>query len=395
MNGAFHQGNLICRANTCPTIMSLATNFVTLAAAALLLSVVTVRCAQAQTFTVLHEFSGPPDCASPTARLIRDSSGNFFGTTYNGGANGFGAVFVIDATGREAVLHSFDGSIAAYPFAGLLRDGAGNFYGTLSYNVGTVFKLNTKGEETELHVFSGTDGSDPQGDLVRDREGNLYGTTCFGGASDYGTVFKLNLNGTYQVLHSFTGGSDGACPIAGVRRDAAGNLYGTASEGGDSNLGTVFKIDTTGTAAVLHSFSGSDGATPYGTLIWDAARNVYGVTYYGGTSNAGTVFKIDAAGKETVLHNFTDTPDGANPVAGLISDAAGALYGTTAHGGASGFGTVFRVGWTGRLTLLHSFSGSDGAYPYPGLTWGASGALYGNANAGGTFGVGVVFKISR
>jgi uncharacterized repeat protein (TIGR03803 family) len=394
MNGAFQQRNRICRANTCPTIISRTINFVTLAAAALLVSVVAAQSAQAQTFTALHEFSGPPDGASPTARLIRDSSGNFFGTTYNGGANGFGAVFVVDATGRETVLHSFDGSIAAYPFAGLLRDGAGNFYGALSYNIGTVFKLNTKGEETELHVFSGTDGSDPQGDLVRDSEGNLYGTTCFGGMSDYGTVFKLNLSGTYQVLHSFTGGTDGAYPIAGVRRDAAGNLYGTASEGGDSNLGTVFKIDTTGETVALHSFSGPDGATPYGTLIWDAAGNIYGVTYYGGTSNAGTVFKIATTGKETVLHNFTDTPDGANPVAGLIRDAAGTLYGTTAHGGSSGFGTVFRVRPTGQLTLLHSFSGSDGAYPYPGLTWGALGALYGTTNNGGTFGVGVVFKIT-
>src|SRR6478672_10968154 len=166
MNRAFHQGNRTCRANTLPTIISRTINLVALAA--LLVSAMAARSAQAQTFTILHEFSGPPDGASSTARLIRDSAGNFFGTTYNGGAHGFGAVFVIDATGREKVLHSFDGSIAAYPFAGLLRDGAGNFYGTLSYNVGTIFKLNTKGEETELHAFSGTDGSDPQGDLVRD-----------------------------------------------------------------------------------------------------------------------------------------------------------------------------------------------------------------------------------
>jgi uncharacterized repeat protein (TIGR03803 family) len=395
MKCGFQQRNPIGRAIACPTIISRTIKFMMLALATALLSVLAAQSAQAQTFTILHEFSGPPDGASPTAHLIRDSSGNFVGTTYNGGANGFGAVFVIDATGQETVLHSFDGSIAAYPFAGLLRDGAGNFYGTLSYNVGTVFKLNTKGKETTLHVFTGADGSDPQGDLIADNEGNLYGTTCYGGAADSGTVFKLNLNGTYAVLHSFTGGTDGACPIAGVKRDAAGNLYGTASAGGDSNLGTVFKIDPAGEATVLHSFSGPDGANPYGTVIWDAAGNIYGVTYYGGTSNAGTVFKIDAAGNQTVLHHFTDMPDGANPVAGLIRDAAGTLYGTTAHGGSSGFGTVFSLRPSGMLTLLHSFSGSDGAYPYPGLTWGAGGALYGTTNSGGTFGVGVVFKITR
>src|SRR2546423_15346092 len=122
------QRNRTCRANTRPPVVSRTINLVTLAAVALLISVVTARSAQAQTFTVLHEFAGPPDGASPTAHLIRDSSGNFFGTTYGGGANGFGAVFVIDATGRSRVLHSFDDSTAAFPFSGLLRDGSCNFY---------------------------------------------------------------------------------------------------------------------------------------------------------------------------------------------------------------------------------------------------------------------------
>src|SRR4051812_40326457 len=172
--GGFQLSNRICGAIACRTLILRTINLVTVAAA-LLISVLAARSSQAQTFTILHECSGPPDGASPTARLIRDSSGNFFGTTYNGGANGFGAVFMMDAMGRETVLHSFDGSIAAYPFAGLLRDGAGNFYGTLSYDVGTVFKLDRKGKETTLHVFNGADGSDPQGDLVTDNQGNLYG----------------------------------------------------------------------------------------------------------------------------------------------------------------------------------------------------------------------------
>ena len=110
---------------------------------------------------------------------------------------------------------------------------------------------------------------------------------------------------------------------------------------------------------------------------------------------ARTIFKIDAAGNETVLHNFTDNPDGANPVAGLIRDADGNLYGTTAHGGSSRLGTVFRLGANGKLTLLHTFSGTDGALPYPGLTWGSAGTLYGVTNGGGAAGIGVVFKISR
>jgi len=393
MNIGFQHMNQICRTTMWPKLIS-RTVYAGLTAALLVYGIAS-QSAQAQTFTVLYEFSGPPDGASPTARLIPGPAGQFFGTTYNGGANGFGAVFSVDSAGHETVLHSFDGSIAAYPFAGLLRDGAGNFYGTLSYNVGTVYKLDPNSKETTLHVFNGADGSDPQGDLVRDNEGNFYGTTCYGGVSDKGTVFKMNLHGTYQVLHSFIGGRDGACPIAGVQRDVAGNLYGTASAGGDSNLGTVFKIDAAGNLTMLHSFSGGDGATPYGSLISDADGNMYSVTYYGGSANAGTIFKIDAAGDETVLHNFTDNPDGANPVAGLIRDVAGNLYGTTAHGGSSGLGTVFRLGANGKLTLLHAFSGTDGALPYPGLTWGSSGVLYGVTNSGGADGVGVVFRISR
>jgi len=141
----------------------------------------------------------------------------------------------------------------------------------------------------------------------------------------------------------------------------------------------------------------SSGAmAPHHTDLCSETRleTFYGATYYGGTGNAGTVFKIDSAGTQTVLHNFTDMPDGANPVAGLIRDAAGYLYGTTAHGGSSGLGTVFRMGPTGTIKLLHTFTGSDGALPYPGLTWASAGTLYGLTNTGGAGGFGVVFKIA-
>jgi len=254
---------------------------------------------RAQSFSVLYEFTGWPDGTGPTARPIRDAAGNLYGTTYNGGAFGFGAVFRLDATGKETVLHSFDGSDAAFPFAGVLRDAAGNLYGTLSYNVGTVFKLDTTGTETVLHAFSGVDGSGPQGDLIRDPAGNLYGTTYSGGTYGYGTLFKLNAAGKYKVLHSFAGGVDGANPIPSLKRDAHGNLYGTASAGGDFNLGIVFELDATGKQSVLHSFSGPDGASPYASLIQDTVGNLYGTTYYGGAYDAGTVFQLDATGKET------------------------------------------------------------------------------------------------
>jgi uncharacterized repeat protein (TIGR03803 family) len=184
------------------------------------------------------------------------------------------------------------------------------------------------------------DGASPVAGLVRDAAGNLYGTTYFGGgktrecSSGCGTVFKLDATGTESVLYRFKGGTDGKFPLAGLVPDAAGHLYGTTREGGISNncpagCGTVFMLDTTGAETVLYRFMSlaTDGQYPSAGLIRDAAGNLYGTTYWGGTSDSGTVFKLDTTGTETVLFSFTGT-DGAHPVAGLIRDVAGNFYGT-------------------------------------------------------------------
>jgi uncharacterized repeat protein (TIGR03803 family) len=156
------------------------------------------------------------------------------------------------------------------------------------------------------------------------------------------------------VLYNFTGARDGAYPRAGLFRDDTGDLYGTTYYGGalsclyGMGCGTVFKLDTTGAETILYRFKGTpDGAFPFARLFRDAAGNLYGTTYSGGGSNLGTVFKLDATGKRTVLHSFTGAPDGANPYAGLIRDAAGNLYGTTGFGGdlacLGGCGVVFEL----------------------------------------------------
>ncbi len=173
-----------------------------------------------------------------------------------------------------------------------------------------------------------------------------YGGTNGG----YGTVFKLSPKGALTLLHSFAGTPDGVNPLAGLLRDAAGNLYGTTQYGGtNGGYGTVFKLTAKGKLTLLHSFAGMpDGQNPYARLIRDPAGNLYGTTFYGGTSGYGTVFKVDTTGKLTILHSFNDSPDGAHPIAGLILDKAGNLYGTTSDGGDlscgfSGCGTVFKV----------------------------------------------------
>jgi uncharacterized repeat protein (TIGR03803 family) len=257
---------------------------------------------------------------------------------------------------------------------------------------------------TVLYAFKGgADGATPYAGLVRDAAGNLYGTTSEGGAYAWGTVFKLDTTGTKTVLHSFTGPPlDGLVPQADLVRDAVGNLYGTTVGGGASDVGTVFKLDTAGTETVLHSFTGEDGTTPYAGLARDAAGNLYGTAALGGPSGNGTVFKLDTAGRETVvLYSFAGGTDGKFPNTRLVRDAAGNLYGTTWLGGAPdchspyGCGTVFKLDATGTKSVLYSFTKAqlDGKFPQGGLVRDAAGNLYGTTQDGGALRKGTVFKL--
>jgi len=358
--------------------------------------------AQAQTYTVLHKFKGAPtDGRYPEyGHLIGDSAGNLYGTTYSGGASGYGAVFKLDPAGTETILYSFTGEAdGGFPNA-VIRDSAGNLYGTAgsggAWNSGAVFKLDPAGTETVLYSFTGrADGAKPLAGLIRDSAGNLYGTASAGGVSEYtGVVFKLDTAGTETVLHTFTGGADGGDPEAGLIRDSAGDLYGTTSGGGVSHEGVVFKLDATG-ETVLYSFTGgADGSQPVGGLLRDSAGNLYGTTPYGGASGNGVVFKLDTTGTETVLYSFTGGADGSQPEAGLIQDPEGNLYGTTYYGGAPENGVVFELDTTGTETVLYSFAGgADGSNPYAGLIRDSAGNLYGTARFGGISGSGVVFRI--
>jgi uncharacterized repeat protein (TIGR03803 family) len=190
--------------------------------------------------------------------------------------------------------------------------------------------------------------------------GNLYGTTISGGASGTGVVFKLSPAGTETVLYDFTGGADGAFPQGGLIRDAAGNLYGTTRSGGDTSAcasqgcGVVFELIRCRSAPsgydfrVLYTFTGgADGGNSQAGLVLDAGGNLYGTTAGGGSSacsgGCGVVFKLSPIGTETVLHSFTGGADGGIPAAGLTQDSAGNLYGTTFLGGASGNGVVFKL----------------------------------------------------
>jgi uncharacterized repeat protein (TIGR03803 family) len=312
------------------------------------------------------------------------------------------------------LIHKFKGGAdGAHPTAGLIFDAAGNLYGTTAYTGanyngnGTVFKLAPKPDGTwrisELHRFHRADGRRPYAGLVFDAAGNLYGTTAGGGAYDRGTVFKLapNPDGSWveSVLYSFSGSG----PFSRVIFDAAGNLYGTIYQGGADHNGTVFKLspnpDGTWTESVLYDFTGgADGSQPLASLIFDAGGNLYGTTWGGADSN-GTVFKLtpnpDGSWTESVLHSFAG--GGANPEASLIFDAVGNLYGTTSGGGAYGLGTVFRLtpdqdgSWTEQV--LVSFGGRPACFPEAEVISDAAGNLYGTTH--GTCGRdGTVFKLT-
>lgn len=347
----------------------------------------------ADNIEVLHSFGKPPDGGDPVANLIFDNAGNLYGTTYSGGTYDCG----------------------------------------YNFGCGTVFRLtperNGQWNETVLHYFTGGgDGCSPSGNLLFDTAGNLYGTASGNGDVDGpcndGTVFEISpgANGswTFKVLYTFKGGSDGEGPVSLVF-DGAGNLYGNTTYGGGTNAGTVFELSPgangSWTEKVLYSFTyaGDDGFYPAGGLALDNAGNLYGITCCGGgTSSAcpynfgcGVIFELTpSAGTwtQTVIHKFSNT-DGSNAGAGLISDAAGNLYGTTEAGGASGIGLVFELSLTGDGSwtekVLHNFNNADieGNNPAGTLIFDSAGNLYGTTLFGGDpichpYGCGSVFEVS-
>ena len=365
--------------------------------------------APAQTLKALYSFTGAADGGGPFPAVIRDAAGNLYGTTDYAGAAFAGVVFKVSKTGQETVLYNFCSLSACtdgqYPYAPLVRDAAGNLYGTTQYGgtagLGVVFQLSVTGTETVLHSFTGgADGALPYGGLFRDKAGNLYGTTESGGKANLGVVFKISKAGKETVLHSFTGAvNDGSEPAsASFYMDAKGNLYSVTSHGGTANEGVLYKLSPKRKLTVLHSFTAgtTDGCYPYGTPAVDAHGNMYGGTGGCGTSNLGVVWKVSKNGTEKILHNFAGASDGQSPLAGVILDKAGNIYGTTNTGGASGFGTAFEVNKNGKFILLHAFTGgTDGKYLYGGLILDPKGRIYGTTINGGTGGYGTVWRITK
>ena len=366
----------------------------------------------AHKYKVLHSFGASGDGFNPEQGDVAvDSAENVYGVTEAGGANGRGIVYKIAPDNTETILHNFAGGTddGSNPVGGVLYDESSGFLVGTTFNggltkvcgngCGVVYALAPNGTIAVAPFKGGSkQGQNPVGGLLYDKKQSVYGTTQYGGSANMGTVYKLSSSGHMTLLHSFTG-PDGNDPLSRPIRDGAGNLYGVTSGGGANNQGAVWEVAPDGTETVLYSFTGGDdGKEPYGALARDRAGNLYGTTVYGGAKGAGVVFKLAPDGTFETLYTFTGGADGSVPQSDLILTGK-TLYGTTDYGGDFGFGTVFAVSTVkGTENVLHSFGDSaaqDGGIPLTGMAMGADGYLYGATYNGGTYGDGIVFKVQR
>ena len=372
-------------------------------------------------YRVVHAFGVDAAPRLPFARVVADAAGVLYGATQEGGSHLRGAIYAFDpGSGHASVLYAFGGnggSAGQHPTDELVRDSAGNLYGTTQEGgpggLGTVFKIDAQTHAlTVLHAFTGgSDGAIPSGGLVIDPRDNLFGITLAGGASDCGTVYRVSRRGVETQVYAFGGtrSSGGCLPTSALALDSAGHLYGATLSGGKRGRGTVYRL-TPGTASsptrytVLHRFlGGADGNAPMGGVVLDAAQQqLYGTTSEGGTGGRGTVFACAVDGRrERVIYAFkpTGSGDGGLPTGPLAIDDAGVLYGTTRSGGVDDMGTVFTLDpSSGAESVLHRFAGpaaADGEDPSGGVLIDAAGELVGTTPLGGSDNTGTIFELPR
>ena len=396
--------------------------------------------AQAQTFSVLHNFTDGADGAGPRSALTIGPGGAVYGTAEVGGTHGYGTVFRLNQVNSAWVFTSLyeftGGSDGGEPIGGVVIGPGGALFGTTQQggigNNGVVFSLRPPStfcrsltcywNETLLHSFTGApDGFNPWGEkLVFDSAGNIYGTTTNGGVHGGGTVFELSPSGggeyTESIIHDFSGSPDGAFPFAGVTFDAAGNLYGTTGNGGtgrgcEFGCGTAFQLTPSNGSwqeNVLVNFDFglaefAGGYYPNSPIILDASGNLYGTTIYSGQIYLdGIVFKLAPSGGGFTPSLFYAFDSSCQPYGGVIMDSAGNFFGQCTTGGASNIGWIFELTNCSQscvLVDLHDFNGRDGGMPTSPVTLDANGNLYGATGYGGTsincqLGCGVVWEIA-
>jgi uncharacterized repeat protein (TIGR03803 family) len=384
----------------------------------LTLAIFTTPLVQAQTYSVLYNFTGAADGGQPVGTLVVDSQGNLYGTTKGGGnlncsvnTLGCGVVFKFTAKGRLIVLHAFNGDTdGAEPAAGVLRNSRGEIFGTTARGgnpgcawgngkgCGTIYRIGSSDKETVIHSFNGlNEGAAPAAPLVQDSFGNLWGTTQFEGVSNpqcfgpgCGTLFKLGPE-FGLTTYAFKGPpDDGYWPTAGLVFGPGGSLYGTTLFGGAQNEGTVYRVSATnGQVTILHSFNlaTGDAANP-GSLLLSGGK-IYGIAGPTDSFSGGTVFQLDPTG-ENIFFNFSQS---YNPAGNLLRDSIGNFYGQAGTTDATGI--LYKLDSAKNLTVLHFFGGApiDGDNS-TGMMPDGHGNLYGITSGGGTTGAGTIFKLT-
>lgn len=395
---------------------------------------------QAQTFQVLYNFTGGADGGGPNGVTI-DRNGNLYGTTLEPGncvVNGVcGGVFKLSRRGSGWTLNSLyhfrGGDDGSWPNAGVTIGPDGTVYGTTtsggggpcSYGgipgCGTVYHMQPPAnvcqavscpwDETVLYAFQGVNDVDnPYNDVTFDAAGNLYGAATYGGLfPEGGGVYSLtHTEGgwTYNLLYEFPGAPNGGESFAPVRFDQAGNILGTTLEGGNDGNGVVFKMVPFGAGwdeSVVYSFGPPpDAGGPFAGLISDVAGNLYGTTAGGGEHGNGAVYELSPASggyNYSVIYGGFYNPEMGNggPRSPLVMDAAGNLYGTTSSTGTNHDGEIFELsptanGWI--FSNLHNFDVSDGINPQGDLAIDTNGNIYGTTIGGGAHGYGVIWEIT-
>jgi uncharacterized repeat protein (TIGR03803 family) len=398
-----------------------------------LVAAMTMESAAAQNYAVIHNFSGGSDGAAATAGVIIDRGGRLYGTTtaggdtgancdYNGAGNGCGAVYRLTAHGSDWItspLYVFrGGQDGSSPWARVIAGPDGTLFGTTMFGgggpcvnsqfgmgCGTIFRLQPPANtcssdpcpwhETILYTFDGngpgTHGANPMSEVVFDAAGNFYGTASVGGASGNGLVYKMtktNRSWTYSVVYSFAGPpNDGAGPESGLIFDQAGNLYGTTASG-PHGLGAIFELSPSGnswTEKVLYSLNqnGSDGGQPQGGLILDPGGNLYGTTTQGGANMAGTVFELSPNGNSWTYSVLTNFPNN-----GCFSCVQGSEASLLRDGAGQLYGTSPNGGLSGFCGAVFKLTPAQSGYVYNSLydfQCNANGAFpYGNVVADGS-----------
>jgi len=372
-------------------------------------------------FATLASFTDPGN-SGPAAGLVMDAQGNLFGTTigvglpfFDGSPSSDGSVFELPS-GSNTILtlatFNLAGDNGSAPQSSLIIDRTGNLFGTTPAGGndtfgGTVFRVDGATHELTDIVQTGrlSQTAAPAGSPLFDAQGNLFVAAAKGGPSANGSVFKIAAGTNAVSTVALFNGTNGLAPGGGLIADAQGNLFGTTSQGGPAfsaasgtvGAGTVYEItaDTHSLITLANFDSAGGGFKPVGDLVRDKNGDLFGVTQFGGASGKGTVFEVVAgSGKVTALASF-DGPHGSEPLAGLLLDAQGNLFGTTSAGGANDFGTVFELhAGADAVSTLVNFDKTDGHSPLGSLISDGHGHLFGTTENGGSAGQGSIFELT-